>query len=313
MRCQVITSFADDGKCTIKEGCESLGITRQGYYKRQDTSLGEAGAEEVTVKMIADIRHDACCKYGGRKLKPLLEERGRRIGRDRLFSLMRRNGLCVVPVRNGARTTYSYYWMRHYPNLIKGVKPEGRNRIWVCDITYVRLEDGTFCYLHLVTDMFSRRIMGWCVSPTLETRYTKKAMRMAIRQAGGRDGGEIAGLICHSDRGCQYCSNSYVHMLEGFGMRPSMNEHSDPRENAIAERVNGIIKNEYLKGKKIKDIHEAYSAVANAIRCYNTMRPHMSLNYATPESVYRISKVNQLPILAQNENNVQNQAAFVQR
>ena len=151
--------------------------------------------------------------------------------------------------------------------------------------TYIPLADGSVCYLHLVTDVFSRKIVGWCLSSTLHARNSLEALDMAIAAAVER-GDDLSQLIHHSDRGIQYCSHLYVGRLNVLGAAISMTEDGNPTDNAIAERVNGIVKNEYLTGRSLCDTMEAYSAISKAIGHYNNVRPHMSLGYMTPAKVY---------------------------
>lgn len=162
------------------------------------------------------------------------------------------------------------------------------NQVWVSDITYIETDQG-FVYLHLVTDDYSKKIMGWCLSTSLHAEYTIEALRMAIRNAGC----DLTGLIHHSDRGCQYCCEKYVKLLQDNNIRISMTQDGNPRDNAIAERVNGILKMEWLYDNHFADFEDTYKRVGVVINLYNNRRPHLSLNYKTPTEVYMETGVQQ--------------------
>lgn len=205
------------------------------------------------------------------------------IGRDRFFDLMRRNHLIIKP-RYPRHTTKSDHIYFKYPNRIKVLVVEHVNQVWVADITYIFLEEGKCCYLHLVTDYYSRTIIGYVVSPTLEARYTIQALDQAITNAGG---GNLCGTIHHSDRGVQYASDAYITMLKDHNIQSSMCEDYNPTDNGVAERVNGILKTEWIYPLPImKDIEEAKQKIDEIINIYNNVRPHLSLDKKTPMSVY---------------------------
>ena len=206
---------------------------------------------------------------------------GINIGRDRVFDLLDKEGLKVHRRIRRVRTTDSYHMFRKYPNLIKELIPTSPNEIWVSDITYIETEQG-FVFLHLITDAYSRRIVGWEVSPTLEAKYTISALQLAIRGASQ----SLDGLIHHSDRGKQYCSEKYVKLLQDNNIQISMTESGDPRDNAIAERVNDIIKNEWLKHETLMDLSHAKNRINEIINIYNKLRPHLSINYLTPDEAH---------------------------
>lgn len=263
--------------------CGLFGKTRQAYYQKQEYVYREAVSEGIILNKIAEIRRDMP-RIGGRKLwKTINEEMPAdiAIGRDALFDLLDRHGLKVSMRKRRARTTFSYSWMHRWPNLIRDVVPTAANQIWVSDITYIGKEKD-FVYLHLVTDMYSKRIMGWCVSPTLHADYTLSALKMAIRNAGCR----LDGLIHHSDRGCQYCCDRYVKELHDNNILISMTESGDPLENAVAERVNGILKMEWLNYESFLDVRDVRARVAEIVNIYNSKRKHLSLGYRTPDQAY---------------------------
>ena len=207
----------------------------------------------------------------------------RMIGRDAFYALLEREGLRLRRPRP-RHTTNSNHRYHKYHNMIKDFVPHGPNLLWVSDITYIQLANGECCYLHLVTDAYSHKVIGWCLSPTLEAKYTLDALREAINQAQGYD---LSKLIHHSDRGVQYCCDEYITQLKEHHIRISMTEDSNPTDNGMAERVNGIIKNEFLEPLQTpKNLLEALPLVDHAVRTYNTLRPHLNLNMRTPAQVY---------------------------
>lgn len=264
--------------------CGLFGKTRQAYYRHLNYKYVEMATEEIVLSLVYEYRSEMG-RIGCRKLQHLINSRlpeDMKVGRDALYTLLERNSLLHKRRRKSVRTTWSNHWMHKYPNLITGVIPTASNQIWVSDITYIETVNAGFMYLHLVTDLYSRKIMGWCLSPTLHAEYTLKALEMAIRNAGCC----LTGLIHHSDRGCQYCCERYVSLLKSSGILISMTQSGDPLENAVAERVNGIIKNEWLMHENIIDGNIALKRISEIVNIYNNIRPHASLNYLTPESAY---------------------------
>lgn len=217
---------------------------------------------------------------GTRKLYFLVQSRiklkGIKIGRDKLFSLLREEGLLVRRKRRYAVTTQSRHRFHKYVNLVKSWKPSRPHQLLVSDITYLRLHQG-FCYLALVTDAFSRKIVGWDLSHSLGLTGSLNAARMAIKLCPNPKG-----MIHHSDRGIQYCANEYISLLTKNEICPSMGEAGNCYENALAERMNGILKQEYALNTMFKNIESAHKAVTEAINLYNNERPHLALNYKTP-------------------------------
>ena len=221
-------------------------------------------------------------RCGVRKLQVILEENGHKIGRDRLFSLLRSEGMLVVKRHTRIITTYSRHWMKKYANLIKGLKIVHSNQVWVSDITYVEIyEKGvrSFAYLSLITDAYTHEIVGWALHDSLDTEGPLRALKMAIALYGGCG---LQGLIHHSDRGCQYCSQEYVNMLKQYGIQISMTDKGDPYENAIAERVNGILKTEWLYQMRLTSRDMARDTIKSIVVIYNEKRPHMSVGMLTP-------------------------------
>ena len=204
------------------------------------------------------------------------------IGRDRFCRIIDENNLKVRLRIRKPRTTDSTHGLPTYPNLIKDFIPSGANQLWVSDITYiVVMEDDShyhFCYLSLILDAYTAEIVGWSVGPTLDTMYPIEALKMALKRIEGKE----VNLIHHSDRGCQYASRVYVDTLRKYGIRISMTESGDPKDNAQAERINNTMKNELLKDKAFTNLSDVIAAVAVAVDFYNNRRPHMSIGMAVP-------------------------------
>lgn len=263
--------------------CGLFGLTRQAYYEFIKRSMRNKLRDEQVLLMIRSLR-EVHPRMGTRKmyelLSPEMKEKGVHIGRDRLFILLSDNQLLVRKRKKKIRTTNSYHHYYKYTNLIKDFTPYKRDQVWVSDITYVKTGND-FCYLFLITDAYSRKIVGYEVSRDLGTNNAIKALKMAIRI-----GVNLKGLIHHSDRGVQYCSHSYVKLCQDQGIRLSMGEAGNPLENAIAERVNGIIKDEYLMPGQIDSYAALVNKVDQAVYRYNHLRPHMSCNMMTPNKAH---------------------------
>lgn len=205
-------------------------------------------------------------------------------GRDKYHALMKQHGL-INKRRKGRSTTNSNHRFRKYGFLAEGLKPTAPNELWVSDITYISLKGEDRCYLHLTTDVYSRKIVGWNVSPTLHAEHTLQALKMAIDDTPSDIG--FTHLIHHSDRGIQYCCDGYTAYLHGFGIQISMTQDGNPLDNAIAERVNGILKSEAIERIPLfNDIEEATEKIGSFITFYNRHRPHRSIGMLTPEKVY---------------------------
>lgn len=261
-----------------------FGYSRQSYYNRNDNEdFAENAIEPLIIEKAQDYRKDnpglGCAKLY-LIIKKSFESTGCMPGRDAFIELLRSNGLMVqIKRRRHYKTTDSSHHYHKYDNLIKEIVPSRPNEIWVSDITYVETEEGV-CYLSLITDAYSRKIVGWTVGSTLETIYPLQALRMAL---DGIDEETASKLIHHSDRGCQYCSSAYVHELKRRRISISMTQSGDPLENPIAERANGIIKTEWLYKMKITTREECIRELERIILFYNTERPHRSIGMQTPE------------------------------
>ncbi|MGL4293667.1 MAG: IS3 family transposase, partial [Bacteroidales bacterium] len=196
---------------------------------------------------------------------------------------LRDNGL-MIRKRRTRKTTNSNHNYRKFENLIKDFIPTKPNMLWVSDITYVETENGVV-YLSLITDAYSHKIVGWSVGETLEALYPLQALNMALET---RKGSIPSDLIHHSDRGVQYCSHKYVDLLQNHDIRISMTQSGDPLENAVAERINGILKSEWLYHVRLKNLTHAKEYLHEIITYYNQSRPHLSINLLTPEQAHQM-------------------------
>lgn len=215
------------------------------------------------------------------KIAPALKQKGLKVGRDKLFKWMREYELLIKPRRSYIQTTNSKHWLRKYPNLTKDIQLAAPEQLWVSDITYIKTEEGN-CFLNLVTDAFSRKIMGFSIAPTMDAEVMKKAYEMALQQRKHPH----QNLIHHSDRGLQYCSNEYVALSTNNNVKISMTENGDPYENALAERMNRTIKEEFGLGRRLPSRQQAFRLAQEAIQLYNDQRPHLALKMQTPNAVH---------------------------
>lgn len=264
--------------------CELFGLSRQAYYQQQKNNYKRELKTELILRFVKTQRK-IMPNIGVRKLHYLLHEqmpKDMHIGRDSLFDLLRNEGLLVKKRRHKAVTTNSNHWLRKYPNLIKDIIPERPHQILVSDITYVHSDRG-FLYLYLITDAYSRKIVGWDLADNLEAVNAVKALKQAIKQIPK----EVKEIYHHSDRGVQYCSNKYVKVLKKRKIKISMTESGDPLDNAIAERVNGILKTEWIYGEKLLQYHTAKRKIKKFVSIYNTKRPHLSLGFLTPQKAHQ--------------------------
>lgn len=269
---------------SIASVCKEHGITRQGYHQAQQRAKERAARESLAVSAVREERRRQP-GLGTRKLYRMFYSlfRRMRLGRDKLFELLRRMGLLVRRRRRSVATTQWWHNLRRFKNLVKDLKPTRPDQVWVSDMTYIPVADG-WAYASIVMDAYSRRIVGYHLAPTLKTEGPVKALRGALRGASS-----TADLIHHSDQGVQYCSKQYVETLEAHGCRISMTGGGNPYENALAERVIGTLKNEYQLAYGFNSIPEARRALAEAVQFYNHRRPHLSLAYRTPAQVHAMA------------------------
>lgn len=270
-----------DRQVKVRTLCELFGHTRQAYYQSKKQLYKKRSEQELVLEAVGRIRKKMP-RLGSRKLLVRLLEQGFEIGRDALFDLLRENNMLVRRKRSQVRTTYSYHRYRKYPNLIKGLCINRPAQVWVSDITYIETDEG-FVYLFLITDAYSRKIIGFKTADSLEAKHAVEALQMALRglQGSAKD------IIHHSDRGIQYCCEMYVNILNSEGIRISMTENGDPLENAIAERVNGILKVEWIYDQRFESLPQVQGYVRQIIDIYNTERPHSSIEMLTPQQAHR--------------------------
>jgi transposase InsO family protein len=266
--------------------CSLLGYSRQAYYKHLRCEETEALQVELLLQEVKRIRAGQK-RMGTRKLldkmNNFLQQHQIQIGRDAFFNLLRGRSLLVRKRRyKKPRTTFSAFWLKRYPNLAKDFIPTAPNQLWVSDITYIPVGND-FAYLSLITDAYSRKVVGFYLAKDLSAQGPIMALKMALKNNPSRET-----LTHHSDRGLQYYSTGYMKLLSGI--RISMSEKSDPLENAIAERMNGILKDELLE-IYYESFEEAQRGVAIAISIYNHERPHGSIDNLTPAMAHLQSGV----------------------
>ena len=265
--------------------CRLLGITRQALYQHEWKKKELNIEAELIIQQVIAIRkrHPV---IGTRKLylmlQPFLLEHEIKIGRDKLFNLLSAYKLLVRRRKRRITTTQSYHRFHRYSNLTKDIQLTGINQLWVSDITYYKTS-GKFIYLSFVTDAYSHKIIGFQAAETLQAVHSLQALEMAIK---GGDYLKQYKIIHHSDRGIQYCPDDYVKLLKDNAISISMTENGDPLENPIAERVNGIMKEEYLNHYSYKTKKEIEEKLQQAVKLYNNERPHMSCSMFTPNEVH---------------------------
>ena len=265
--------------------CGWFGISRQAYYQNGWEGISTSAEEELIVQKVLNIRKQHR-RIGTRKLYEMMQsfmmEHTIKMGRDALFTLLSANGLLIRKRKRRIQTTNSQHWLRRYPNLIRDFVPTAINQLWVSDITYWKVGD-RYVYISFITDAFSHKIVGYHVSQTLEAAGSIQALQVAL---SALEVGSHPQLTHHSDRGIQYCSQQYVKLLQDYDIKISMTENGDPLENAMAERINGIMKEEYLETYQVDNIDEAQTLLKDVVELYNAQRPHMSIGYATPDQVH---------------------------
>ncbi len=264
--------------------CDLFGKSRQAYYEQRWHEAKERFQDAIIVDLVKHERRVAR-RVGGRNLflilKPSLEARQVFIGRDRFFEVLRQNDLLVKRRRRRTVTTLSRHTLPLYPNLVRELQVVQAEQLWVSDITYIRVGEG-FCYLILITDAYSHQVVGWNFGYSMDAAFCLEALQMALasRQYPQRE------LMHHSDRGLQYCSKLYTDALKAEGILISMTENGDPLENAIAERMNGILKDSFEMDRTFSSFEEALQFIEEAIRYYNERRPHSSCDKLTPKEAH---------------------------
>ena len=267
--------------------CAVHGVSRQAFYHYQNHQANERLKHEIVLQLVCQVRARQP-RIGVRKLyqllKPEFDKLNCQLGRDALFRLLRAHGLLIASPKRGHSTTSANHRFYRYPNRITDVVVDRIHQVFVADITYLQTLDG-FVYLALVTDLFSRKIVGFDVSDSLSVEGALRACKMAIKPVAKSDT-----LIHHSDRGVQYCCHAYTQLLRSRGVQLSMTQNGDVYQNAVAERVNGILKIEFLLNHTFDSIQHATANAKQSIAIYNNERPHLSLGYQTPQTVYQKSQ-----------------------
>lgn len=267
--------------------CRLLGVSKQAYYKHVDKLMFKMAQEAFVVEFVKNVRGKDR-GIGGNKLWMMYHDRfgaEHSVGYNRFYDILERHGLKVRKRKRRISTTDSKHGLPLYPNLVKELIPTRPCQLIVSDITYIPFwttregEKHDFCFLSLVTDYYTKEIVGYSVGDTLETKYPLEALEMSLKHYKGK---ELSGLIHHSDRGVQYASYAYTARLKDCKIGISMTESGNPKDNAVAERVNNTIKNEFLKGMEFHGISQVKEAVKAAVDFYNHERPHLSLEGMTP-------------------------------
>jgi transposase InsO family protein len=271
------------GFASLVTVCSFFGLKRDAYYKYKRRAVKRLQIEQKIIQIVKQ-RRKSLPREGTRKLIKSLDnnfkQAGLNVGRDTLFNILRKHNMLIHRKKAHHKTTNSFHRFYKYKNIIKDLEIKQPNQVWVSDITYIRTING-FCYLALITDMYSRKIVGYDLSDSLELAGCVRALQKALKQSG-----KCTPQVHHSDRGIQYCSNLYTNILKNKNIKISMTEDNHCYENALAERVNGILKDEFYLDQTFDSLKHAKRAAKNAINLYNSIRLHLSLDFKTPEMVY---------------------------
>ncbi|MGG8498174.1 IS3 family transposase, partial [Tenacibaculum sp. TC6] len=272
---------------SISSTCALLGVSRQVYYRAIRTKQKRQAIADRVIELVRCVRKEQP-RIGTRKLYYILQQelKALGIGRDYLFTILKANKMLIKSKRNYTITTNSYHRFKKHKNLIEHTTIHRPEQVWVADITYVGSRQNPM-YLSLITDAYSKKIVGYNLSNTLQTTQTIKALKQAIDKRVY----PTEQLIHHSDRGLQYCSDSYQKILRKNNIQCSMTEQYDPYQNAVAERVNGILKQEFLSQIQNINLKMMKQIVVQSITIYNTKRPHMSCELLTPEKMHEQCKI----------------------
>lgn len=260
-----------------------FGIDRQVYYRAKSRVEINKDKASTVVDLVNQTRR-LLPRLGTRKLYYKLQEdlEALNVGRDKLFNILRANHLLIKPKRTYQITTNSHHRFRKYKNIVHNLEITKPNQVWVSDITYIGTRK-TPCYLSLITDVYSKKIVGYDVSDSLALESACKALKLAIKQ----NKGDLSQLIHHSDRGIQYCSNDYQSILKKMTIKCSMTNNGDPYENAVAERVNGILKQEFAIDTYNKKLPVMRDVIKHVVEIYNELRPHWSNYMLTPNEMFK--------------------------
>jgi transposase InsO family protein len=267
---------------SLQSLCQLFGYSRQAYYKQEHLQLQQQSKEALIVQQVLNIRKEQP-RCGTRKLlvmlRPFFKKQHIHIGRDAFFYMLAKNKLLVRSRKRSVHTTNSKHFFYRYPSLVVDFTPMHAHELWVADITYIPMKE-RFAYLYLITDAYSRKIVGFHVSDDMRVTSAVVALQKALDQKP-----TDAIVIHHSDRGLQYCSNEYVALLKQHHARISMTKNGNPYENAMAERLNGILKTELISDS-YPDIKTAMQHISRCITVYNYKRVHSSLNWQIPNNVH---------------------------
>ena len=282
----MIDQFNAQQKGTVVSACGLLGVSRQVYYRSKRSKAQRQQVAQKVVELVQSVRNKMP-RVGTRKLYHLLRVPLREwgVGRDRLFAILKANHLDIRPKRNYRVTTDSHHRFHKHKNLIENMPIVRPEQVWVSDITYIGSRSN-HAYLCLVTDAYSKKIVGYDLSDSLSAEGSIRALKMAVKQKGSEEP-----PIHHSDRGLQYCCDSYQRLLGKHGIRCSMTESYDPYANAVAERVNGILKDEFMLEEYRADMKTMEKLIKESVEIYNTMRPHYSCFMLTPEQMHQQSEI----------------------
>jgi putative transposase len=275
-----------------------FGIDRQVYYRRIRRKIVKQDKARQVILMIDTIRK-TMPRIGARKLYYLLSDKlqALKIGRDKFFDILRANHLLIQPKRSYHITTNSHHRFRKHRNLILDLEINRPEQVWVSDITYIGKRNNP-CYLSLITDAYSKKIMGYYVADNLNAQSSVIALKMALRQRKDFN----LPLIHHSDRGLQYCANEYQKELIKNKVLCSMTQNSDPYENAVAERINGILKQEFMIDKYSQKTKIINQIIKESVVIYNETRPHYSNYMLTPNQMHSQNKINMRTYKTKNSN-----------
>lgn len=280
--------MAAEKEVSITAVCRQLGYSKQAYYKSKTNQQKKNCYYTMAKQKVLAVRKQLP-RLGTRKLYHLLAGDFKKehivVGRDKLFSILGEEQLLIVKKKRFTKTTDSRHWMHKYPNLIKGLQLINPEQIWVADITWLNIKND-YCYLHLITDAYSKKIMGYEVSDNLAATNTIKALEMALKNRN-----YTTPLIHHSDRGLQYCSAGYTKLLMDNNINISMTQDGSPYDNAIAERVNGILKDEFGLDDTFENMKQARTEAKQSIDLYNTLRPHLSNKMLTPNEMHKQNRL----------------------
>lgn len=276
--------MASQKQISIVGCCRHLGISKQAYYKQKKQNIVKTHKDVEILKEVLSIRFDQP-RIGTRKLQYMLKPKIE-VGRDKLFSILRKEDLLIKKKRKYVKTTNSRHWMHTYGDKSKMINIKEPEQLWVSDITYLSTTKETI-YLHLITDAYSKQIMGYNLSRDLTANSTLKALQIALRKRQYPQNN----LLHHSDRGLQYCSKLYVNELKKNDCQISMTESGSPYDNAVAERINGILKDEFYCDEKFADFEQAKKHVRESIETYNNKRPHLSCQMLTPKQMHSQNKI----------------------